>query len=100
MPTLSMTVPHSLAQDEALTRIKTLLDDVKTRHADKITDLREDWNGYIGTFAFSAMGFHVSGTLTVKPSQVEITGNLPFAATLFKSRIETAIRERAEELLG
>jgi len=41
----------------------------------------------------------VSGTLTVKTSQVEISGNLPFAAILFKGKIESTIKDRAETLL-
>ena len=100
MPKLSMTIPHRLKQDEALRRIKTLLNEVKGQFADKISDLREEWNGNTGKFSFSAMGFSVSGTLTVKSSEVELSGNLPFAASFFKSKIEETIRERAETLLA
>lgn len=100
MPKLNMSVPHRLPQDEALNRIKRLLGQVKQQYADKISDLREDWEDNIGTFSFSAMGFSVLGTLNVTPSAVELTGNLPFAAGLFKGKIEQTIRERAAELLA
>jgi hypothetical protein len=100
MPKLKMVIPHELSQDEALRRIKTLLGEVKTQFADKISDLREQWNGNTGTFRFLAMGLAVSGTLVVKSSEVELSGNLPFAATLFKGKIESTIRERAESLLA
>ena len=99
MPKLNMVVPHGLTQDEAVRRIKNLLDDMKTQFADKVSDLHEEWDGNIGKFNFSAMGFPVSGTLTVKTSQVEISGNLPFAAMFFKGKIESTIRDRAETLL-
>ncbi len=100
MPKLDMTIPHHLSQDEALKRIKGLLGEVKTGFAAKISDLREEWNGNSGKFSFSAMGFSVSGTLIVKSSEMELSGNLPFAATFFKGKIESTIRERAEELFA
>lgn len=100
MARLNMTVSHHLEQDEAVRRIKTLLNEVQNQYADKVSDLREEWNGNTGTFSFSAMGFSVSGTLTVNPSEVELSGILPFAAAFFKGKIESTIRERAETLLA
>ena len=100
MPKLNMTVSHNLTQDEAVERIRNLLNDVKTEFAEKVSDLNEDWNGNTGRFSFKAMGFPVSGTLMVKPGTVEISGNLPFAALLFKSKIETVIKDRAKTLLA
>ena len=100
MARLDMVVSHHLTQDEALGRIKTLLGQVKNQFADTISNLREDWNGNTGKFSFSAMGFSVSGTLTVKPSRVELSADLPLAAMFFKEKIESTIRERAEILLA
>jgi hypothetical protein len=100
MAKFNMAVPHKLSQDEALRRIKALLGEVKMQFSDKISDLREEWDGNTGKFSFSAMGFSVSGTLTVNPSGVELSGNLPFAAALFKRKIQSTIRERAETLLA
>ncbi|MGH7249700.1 MAG: polyhydroxyalkanoic acid system family protein [Minisyncoccia bacterium] len=95
-----MVVKHGLSQDEALRRIKTLLGEVENQFSDKISDLREGWTGNVGMFSFSAMGFNVSGTLTVKPSTVELNGVLPFAAVFFKGKIEETVKERAEMLLA
>src|ERR1035437_7475891 len=100
MPKLNMAVSHSLTQDEAVKRIKNLLNDVKTQFADKISGLHEEWDGNMGKFKFLAMGLPGSGTLAVKASQVEISGDLPFAAMLFKGKIESTIRSCAESLLG
>ena len=100
MPKLNMTVPHHLSQDEALKRIQGLLNNVRTQFADKISDLHEEWNDNVGRFSFSAMGMPVSGTLTVKPSEVEFSGDLPALATLYKSKIESTIRQQAETLLS
>lgn len=100
MVKLNMAVPHRLTQDEALRRIKKLFGEAKNEFADKVSDLREEWNGNTGTFSFTARGFSISGTLTVKPSGLELSGNLPFAAMFFKGKIESKIREHAEILLA
>jgi len=100
MPNFRMSVPHSLPQDDAVARLKQLLGNVRREHADRIQDLQEHWNENVGTFRFSAMGFAVSGTVEVTPTEVQLSGTLPFAASLFKSKIEATIRERAAELLA
>jgi hypothetical protein len=100
MPKLNMTVAHHLSQDEALKRIRGLLESVKTKFADKVGDVHEEWNGNTGIFSFSALGFPVSGVLIVKPSQVEISGDLPLLAAVYKKKIESTIREQAESLLA
>ncbi len=100
MPKLNMTINHHLPQVEALERVKGLLGDVKAEYADKISNLEEDWEKNQGVFSFDAMGFSVSGTLTVSEKTVEINGKLPFAAALFKGNIESTIRERADKLLA
>lgn len=95
-----MAVPHHLPQDEALRRIQGLLQNVRTQFADKISDLHEEWSENVGRFSFSAMGMPVSGTLIVTSSEVELSGDLPFLAALYKSKIESTIREQTETLLA
>jgi hypothetical protein len=100
MPEIDMSFPHNLPQNEALTRIKKLLGEVKSEHADKISDLNEKWSGHSGQFSFKAFSFSVSGTLEVSPSAVRLNGKLPFAAGLFKDQIEDTIRQRATNMLS
>lgn len=100
MPKINLVASHCLAQDEAILRVKTLLNNLETQYADKINGLHEEWDGDNGKFSFTAMGFPVSGTISVKLAQVEIFGDLPFAATLFKGRIESMIKDRASKLLA
>ncbi len=99
MPKLNLSVPHCLSQAEATTRIKSLLHDVKAQHADKFTNLQEDWTAHAGKFSCSVMGLPVSGILAISPSHVEITGELPLAALLFKGKLESMIKEHAAALL-
>ncbi len=98
---LNMTVPHDLTQDEAIRRIQSLLGDLEKEFAGKISNLCEEWNGNTDKFSFLAKTkFSISGTITVKDREVELSGNLPLAAILFKEKIESSIRERAENLLA
>lgn len=99
MPKLSVVVPHRLAEPEALGRMQGMLSDLKTQYEGRFTDLRETWTGNNGRFSVKAMGFDLSGAITVKPAAVELTGDLPFAATPFKGRLEEMVRERVERLL-
>jgi hypothetical protein len=100
MPQLQMSVPHQLSRAEAMRRIKGLLESLKAENLGRISDLREEWTETGGTFSFSAMGFPVSGLIEVGPADIQLSGDLPLAATFFKSKIESVIRERAAELLA
>lgn len=100
MPSMTITVPHQLSQAEALGRIQRLLSDVRNDYGDRVTDLQETWHETGGEFSFRAMGFNISGKLDVRPDKVELKGNYPLAAMPFKSKIESTIRERAEQLLA
>ena len=100
MANISMVIPHRLKQDEALKRVKGLLNNTQKQFAKEITDLHEEWKGYTGIFSFSAMGFPISGTLTVGQSKVELSGKLPFLASLFKGKIESVIKQQADSILS
>jgi len=100
MASLNMTIPFSISQEEALKRIKNLLTETRKEHGDKIDNLKERWDGNVGTFSFTAKGFDISGTLTVQPSTIELNGRIPFAVSLFKGTITNAINEKAAELLA
>lgn len=99
MASIEMSIPHKLTQEEARRRIQDLLPKMKSHYADQIKDLNEEWNGNMGKFSFSVMGFPVSGTLVVNESSVDLDGSLPFAAAFFKSKIKSVIKEKAQEIL-
>jgi hypothetical protein len=100
LPNLNISIPHHLSQDEALQRIKNAIAQAKAQHSGKIQDLKENWHRNVGTFSGSAMGQAASGTITVNASEVVLDSTLPFAATLFRGKIEAGIREFAAKLLS
>lgn len=99
MSTLNVNIPHELSKEEALDRIKNMLTSLKEQQKDKITNLKEDWEGNKGNFSFSAMGFDLSGDVNVEDNNVEINSKLPFAVSFFKSAIEDMITKEAKKLL-
>jgi hypothetical protein len=100
MANLNIVIPHNLSEDEAVRRIKDAVTRAKAQGSGKIKDLEESWKGNVGTFSGSAMGHAASGTITVKASEIAVEMTLPFAATFFKGKIESSVREFAAKLLS
>jgi len=100
MPKSTVSIDHSLGEQEALERIKGMLSQVKENYGSQVSDLEEHWTDNGGSFSFKAMGFKISGDLTVTDSKVMIDAEFPWAAKPFQGTIETTIRERAERLLA
>jgi hypothetical protein len=96
---LNVVVPHKLTRDEAINRIKRLLSEVKAGHADKITSINEEWKDNLGTFTLEAMGYSVTGTITVENASVEFDANLPFPASMAKGTIAKTVKDKATALL-
>ena len=100
MPKLSISVPHSLSKEEATSRLKGFLERVRSRYGDQVSDLQEQWGESSGNFSFKTYGFNVKGSVVVFPTEVVVDGDLPFAAMMFKGKVEQTIRENLERLLG
>jgi hypothetical protein len=100
MANLNVTVPHQLPQDEALSRVQNAIAQAKVQHAGKVSILQENWTGYVGAFSVSVMGFTVSGSLTVNPSDVTLESSLPGPAVFVKGQIESTAREVVSGILA
>jgi Putative polyhydroxyalkanoic acid system protein (PHA_gran_rgn) len=100
MPGLTVSVSHQLPQDEALRRVQAAVAQAKAQYSDKITDLRQTWEGYVGTFEVSGMGQKASGTVAVNPLDVTVQITFPFAALIFKPKIESGIRDALTKILA
>ncbi len=100
MPSLTITVPHSLSAEEAATRLKSLFANLKEQHADKMSNLEEKWEGNHLDYSFSTFGFNISGNMDVEPSEVRVSGSLPFAAMMMKGKIEQSVRAELEKALA
>ena len=100
MASLKFEIPHQLSQEEALTRIKKLLGNLKRDQQDKISNVKEQWNNETGNFEFTAMGFDLSGVINVNADSISIDAKVPLAVTPFKGAIKQVIEKKARELLS
>ena len=100
MPKFNVTVPHTLSKEDAAAKIRLLLEGVSAKYADKIKDLEQTFENDRLEFSFKTLGLKVTGEGTVDDKEVNIKGDLPIAAMIFKGQIESSIREQLERLLG
>lgn len=100
MPSISVSVPHIRTTDVALQKVQMMLQQLQRDYEGRVSNVRQRWDGRKGSFAFTAMGFDVSGTIEVSDRSVEIRGSIPWMATPFKGRIESTIREQTLMLLA
>lgn len=100
MPSVQLTIPHKLGQEEALARLKTLLAKVKSRYQNQVSDLEESWNENVVQFSFKTYGFNVSGSMTVDPADVRFDAKVPMAAMMFKGKIEQTLRDEITKVLS
>lgn len=99
MPKFEVSVPNPLGREAALERLQGFSAMIQERHADKIKDFDQTWEGDSMTFAFKTLGLRIEGTTTVDDEAVRVVGDLPFAAAMFKGQLTGAIREQLERLL-
>ena len=100
MPSLNLNSSHQLGQEEATNRLKTFFEKLKARHGDKVSNLKEEWQGNLLKYSFSTYGFNIKGDLSVEADAIKIKGELPFAAMMFKGKIEQAVKEELQRVLA
>ncbi len=91
MPRFTSEVEHQLGQEEAVLRLRKLLDQVRQQYSDFVTELNGNWVDNVLTFSLKTYGFKIDGTLTVDDQLARLAGNLPFAALAFRGKIEQSI---------
>ena len=100
MASMKLAVPHNLGQEVATAKLKSFLTKVKEHYAGQVSNLEESWTDNTLNFGFTTYGFKIAGTMAVEPDQVVVDGQLPFAAMMFKGKIEQSIRSELTKLLA
>jgi hypothetical protein len=100
MPKIHVQIEYSISQVIALERVKGLLNKLRDEYGNMISDLKEKWDGNVGTFSFRAMGMSVEGEIHVEPGLVIFDGKIPITALAFKGTIEKTIIAEANKLLN
>jgi hypothetical protein len=100
MPAFSTQVEHQLGREKATERLKGFLEKVRDRYQSQVSNLEGAWSDNVLTFAFTTYGFKIKGTLVADETTVALNGELPFAAIMFKGRIEQSIRDELAKALA
>jgi hypothetical protein len=100
MARVAVAATHRLGRDEARRRLRDRLGAVCDSYGSEVTELHEEWSQDTLAFVFKAIGMRVIGTIAVGDGDVRISVDLPFAAVLFKSRIEERIRSELRDTLS
>ncbi|MEO0530526.1 MAG: polyhydroxyalkanoic acid system family protein [Planctomycetota bacterium] len=100
MPKFDVSVPNPLGKQAALDRLQGFSDKLRERHADKIKDIEQQWDGDRMTFGFKTMGLRIEGEMLVEEDAVRVSGDLPFAAAMFKGQLTGAMEDQLQKLLG
>ncbi len=99
MPTFEVRVRHNLTIQEAVSRMKSLLSDLKQENMGRITEVTERWRENCADFSFRASGFQVTGRIVVQADEVVIPGNLPWMLGGLKDKLEVKLKERIQAAL-
>lgn len=99
MPKFSTNVPHSLGAEGAKSALQHLLEHLTEKYGDQVSELEQSWDEKSLNFALKTYGFRVTGVVLVEEDQVKLDGDLPFAAAMFKGKIEDSIRSALERTL-
>lgn len=99
MPKFSLSVPHSYPPEQVADKLKSFSDKVKEKFQGTVKDVEQSWSGNQMTFQFTTLGMQIGGVLDVREKEVAVEGDLPFAASMFKGKIEGAIKEQLQKLL-
>lgn len=100
MPKFDLAVPNPLGREQALERLQGFSAKLQEKYADQLSDLSQSWEGDRLDFSFKTFGIQVSGQLTVEEKHVQVAGDLPLTAAMFKGKITGAIDEQLRRLLS
>jgi putative polyhydroxyalkanoate system protein len=100
VPKFTLDVPHSLGAGEAKSRLERFVEVMQAKFQDKVSDLSQTWAGNTLNFTFKSFGIKIGGAIDVRDDKLDVTGDIPFAAMMFKGKIESEIRQQLGQLMS
>jgi len=98
MPKVSVSVPHNRDPREIIAQarpvIEKVVQDFEGHHLDA------NWGDTSADFQFKSLAFTIKGSLRADDQQLAVDVDLPFAALIFKDKVERAIRKNLTRALG
>ena len=104
MPKFNTSIPNPAGKDKAKAGLKAFFEKAKEFGSKDVTDATEDWSKWDTDsaygFSFKKMGIAIKGTITVTDDKVNVDGEIPFAAMMFKGKIEEGFREQLSKAIS
>ena len=100
MPKFGVSVPHTLTKDEARSRLDRFIEMLEAKFANQVSDLQQSWDGDTLASNSKRIGIPLNGGITVAENELNLAGDIPFAAMMFKGKIESEIREQLERIVA
>jgi len=100
VPKFQLEVPHQLGAAEAKSRLERFIEVMQGKFQEKVSDLSQGWAGNTLNFGFKTFGIKINGAIDVGEEALHVAGDIPFAAMMFKGKIESEIREQLGRLMG
>ncbi|HEV7448997.1 MAG TPA: polyhydroxyalkanoic acid system family protein [Candidatus Paceibacterota bacterium] len=97
---MQITIPHKLGSAAAAKqKVVQALSEARAKIGDQATIDKEQWDGDILNFAFTAQGQSISGTFEVRDNEFELNAKLPLMLRMFEGKIKSTIEAQAGALL-
>jgi len=96
VPKINLEIPHPLSAEDARAKLEKFTESLPQ---DQVSDLQQSWEGNTLTFSFKTMGIQLGGDLTAADKKLIVALDLPFAAMMFKGKIESEMKKQLERLL-
>lgn len=100
MPQFNVSVPHELSKEEARSRLERFAELLEQKFQNQVSDLHQNWEGDALQFRFKTYGIQLEGDIRVEDKALNLVGQLPFAAMMFRGKIESEIREQLERIVA
>ena len=97
---LIVSIPHSLGKPEAVRRLKTGTDQLRTKMGEfKVTSFEDTWTDDRMTFRLSVLAQTVSGHLDVLDDLVRLEVQLPWVLSIFADRAKGFLEKQGTLML-
>lgn len=99
MPKFNFSIPHPLSVEDARERLDRFIEGLEAKFAESANDIERNWQGNSLVYSFKTYGIKIAGQMDVEEGKVNVMGDLPITAMMFKGKIESEIRKNLERLL-
>jgi Putative polyhydroxyalkanoic acid system protein (PHA_gran_rgn) len=98
-PPLTVTIPHHLGKQEAVSRLRAGLSSARSHFGQVLAVEEEIWNGDTVEFRVRALGQTANGKIETFEDHVRLEVSLPWLLARFAERIAPVIRKQGQLLL-